>query len=266
MVNSKKNILVFLYLVAVLGFGISSIFIGRSVADRQKEILPEETKAAGTTLPGMECSRHCRWEFAAYCEGGEQCMICQGACKLRKENSCETLLGEYMCSDCWVPACEEATPTPTPKPTATPTPTPTPPPGCWETCTPGTCPQGLDCQDVNGLRCVNPSCPSEEICECPVLACLDLAATSTELVEGDKVDFTCKGNSGVDSPVDHVEFRAQIDGGAWASLGTAPASKTDGEYEGTISYTVPQTGNYQIECRVCTSTDTSVCTEWGQAE
>jgi hypothetical protein len=148
----------------------------------------------------------------------------------------------------------------------TPTPTPPPPPGCWETCTPGTCPSGLECQDQDGLRCVNPACPSEENCECPTLACLALTATTTELIEGDEVDFTCKGSSGVDNPVDHVEFRVQIDGGSWSSLGTAPGTKTDGEYEGTISYTVPQTGSYRVECRVCTSADTSACTTWGLAE
>ncbi len=191
------------------------------------------------------------------------------------DGKCGQLEVNNYCGVCKATGCGGAVDTPTPSPPATPTPTrpptptPTPPLGCWDTCTPGTCPQkpqALECQDVAGLRCVNPICPGESNCECPLLVCLDLTATSTELVGGDEVDFTCKGSSGVDQPVNHVEFRAQIDDGDWQSLGTAPTTKTGAEYEGTISYIVPQTGSYQIECRVCTSTDDSACTSWGLAE
>jgi len=265
--NNKRNLAVFFYLLAVLGLGLSSLFIGRRVADRQREITPQEAEAARE-----ECVECCWQEWGSYgpdiCGDKPECMRdgCK-QCKMQDPRNCDSNANIWP-SDCWVPACEPP-PTPTPRPTATPTPTPTPPPGCWDTCTPGTCPQTpqpLDCQDVDGLRCVNPACPSESNCECPPLACLALTADSTELVEGDEVGFTCKGSSGVDSPVDHVEFRAQIEGGTWQSLGTAPTTKIGVEYEGTISYTVPQTGSYQIECRVCTSADDSQCTLWGKAE
>jgi len=278
--NNKRNFAVSFYLLAVIGLGLSSLFIGRRVADRQREIAPQEAEAARE-----ECVECCWQEWGPYpgiCpldENGNQTSCMKDGCKqckLQDPRNCDSNANIWP-SDCWVPACEPPPPpTPTPRPTATPTPTPTitptptPLPGCWGVCTVDTnCPQtplALGCQDVDGLRCVNPACPSESNCECPLLACLALTADSTELVEGDEVDFTCKGSSGVDSPVNHVEFRAQIEGGTWQSLGTAPTTKIGAEYEGTISYTVPQTGSYQIECRVCTSADDSQCTLWGKAE
>jgi len=266
MAGFKKNILVFFYLVAVLGFGISSIFIGRTVADRQREILPTETEAADET----ECSRSCRWENADYCEGDDWCEICQGACKLREANSCGTanIPGEgtvYLCSDCWVPACAESTPTPTP------TNTPTPPPGCWGVCTKDAdCPQNttppLVCPGGT-KRCVNPNCPTEQNCTCPPLLCLDLTATPSvqTLKKGDDVEFACKGSSGAGS-INHVEFRIQVNDGAWQSLGTAPVTQVGGEYQGVKSYKVPDAGDYRIECRACTSTDETACTNWGLAQ
>jgi len=57
---------------------------------------------------------------------------------------------------------------PTASPSATPTPTPIP--GCWDECTPeeGTCPEELECQEIDEVyRCVNPECPEEESCQCP---------------------------------------------------------------------------------------------------
>jgi len=43
-------------------------------------------------------------------------------------------------------------------------------PECYETCDPlnSLCPEGLDCQDIDGSDvCVNPDCPLEEDCLCP---------------------------------------------------------------------------------------------------
>lgn len=152
----------------------------------------------------------------------------------------------------------------------TPTPTPTPPLGCWETCTPGTCPQepqDLECQDVGGLRCVNPACPSEENCECPPLLCLDLIATpSAEFFEGDEVEFTCVGSYNQDHPVDYAEFRVLVDDQQEGDIERVDATATNGEYQAILNYTIPKSGGYRIECRVCTSIDDSQCTQWGEAE
>ena len=59
-------------------------------------------------------------------------------------------------------------PAPTLIPTATPTPTPIL--ECWQICVnDDNCPQDLACQTVNEeKRCVNPECPEEEGCQCPI--------------------------------------------------------------------------------------------------
>ena len=59
-------------------------------------------------------------------------------------------------------------PAPTLIPTATPTPTPIL--ECWQICVnDDNCPQDLACQAVNEeKRCVNPECPEEKNCQCPI--------------------------------------------------------------------------------------------------
>ena len=279
--NNKRNLAVFFYLLAVLGLGLSSLFIGRRVADRQREITPQKAEAARE-----ECVECCWQEWGPYgpdiCGDEPECMRdgCK-QCKMQNPDNCDSNANVWP-SDCWVPACEPPPPpTPTPKPTATPTPrptitpTPTPLPGCWGVCTvDANCPQNttppLVCRDVQGTKhCVNPSCPSEENCECPPLLCLDLTATpSADLLEGSEMELTCKGSSGTDQPVNHFEFRTQIDGGSWTNLGTSSvvATTPEGISSGTKNYIIPQTGNYRVECRTCTSTDDVACTDWGQTE
>jgi hypothetical protein len=165
----------------------------------------------------------------------------------------------------------------------TPTPTPTPVPGCWETCTEDVdCPKTPDvllCQDVEGTkRCVNPVCPSQNTCECPPLLCLDLTSSSEELSEGDEVQLTCKGSYNSDHPVNYAEFRVLIDSQQEGDVERVDASATNGEYEAVLNYTIPKTGSYRVECRVCgefvsvsyengnvSGSINFKCTEWGQA-
>jgi hypothetical protein len=142
---------------------------------------------------------------------------------------------------------------------------------CWSECSElADCePAGYTCAIPPGdtvKRCLNPQCPSEEACVCPVTTCLDLTAVPAveTLEEGSEVEFTCQG-SGSDS-LDHFEFRVSKDGGTWEDLGDATATKTDGDYEGKVDYTVPTTGSYRVECRVCTSSDSTNCTQWGAAQ
>ena len=117
------------------------------------------------------------------------------------------------------------TPTPTPTPTSTPTPTPT-----------------------------------------QVLSCADLTSTPgpSGLSSKDKITLTCKGTSKPKS-MNHFEFRVSKDGGTPTNLPSAPATKTDSEYKGEITYTIPDYGCYKIECRACVSADSLDCTVWGQA-
>ena len=107
----------------------------------------------------------------------------------------------------------------------------------------------------------------------PSLLCLDLTAspsaslipTHYHIIGGNTVLFTCIGSSSSDNPINHFEFRVQINDGEWEKLGTAPASPTDGKYQGQKLYTIPDYGCYKVECRTCVSADSSNCTVWEQA-
>jgi hypothetical protein len=143
---------------------------------------------------------------------------------------------------------------------------------CWDECSQQTdCdPAGLTCDTSPGdtiKRCLNSQCPSEETCVCPVTICLGLTADPAveTLEEGSEVEFTCKGSGG--DNLDHFEFRVEKDNsGTWEDLGSATATKTNSDYEGKVNYKVSATGSYRAECRVCTSSDSTVCTQWGRAE
>jgi len=122
--------------------------------------------------------------------------------------------------------------TPTPTPTATPTPTSTPTP------TPGP----LTCISLGG------------------------APDPTGLSPGDEVTLTCTGSSDPTIPVHHFEFRVSSDSGTPVELDPIDATKTNGDYQGQRLYAIPDYGCYKVECRACTSSDSSECTEWGQAQ
>jgi hypothetical protein len=150
--------------------------------------------------------------------------------------------------------------TPTPTPTITLTPTPTPTITLTPTPTPTVTPTITPTPTPTVTLTPTPTLPPTPI------ACLDLSSTAegSILERYQVVTFTCIGSGGVDNPIDHIEFRVQIDAGAWTPLGTVVATlMPDGTYQGSITYTVPSYGAYRFECRVCT---TSYCTAWGQAE
>ena len=148
---------------------------------------------------------------------------------------------------------------------------------CWSECTEQSqCePAGLTCAIPTGdtsqtKRCLDPQCLSEQTCICPPLACESLAAnpSADTLDKGEETRFTCKGTSGVDNLINHAEFRLFIDDveQGLGDLAKASVTKTNDQYEGSIEYTLPKTGDYRVECRVCTSTDSSQCTQWGETE
>lgn len=107
------------------------------------------------------------------------------------------------------------------------------------------------------------------------LTCIDLEGTPdpSTLSPGDEITLRCVGTSDPSLPVDHFEFRVTIDDGIPIDLGSAPSitrETTDTveeykEYSGYIKYTIPDYACYKFECRVCTSSDSSDCTIWGQA-
>jgi len=100
-----------------------------------------------------------------------------------------------------------------------------------------------------------------------VLTCTSLTSPSAPslLSPGAVISLTCKGTSDL-NPINHFEFRVSSDSGTPVELPPVPATKTDGEYEGETTYEIPDYGCYQVECRACTSSDSTECTVWGQAQ
>jgi len=107
-------------------------------------------------------------------------------------------------------------------------------------------------------------CPTPTPTPTPVLSCTDLTVTPAP-TKGQKIVLTCTGTS-VPDPINHFEFRVSVNGGTPNSLPNASAVKVDNTYKGEIEYTIPDYGCYKIECRACTSNDSSKCTEWGKAQ
>jgi len=117
--------------------------------------------------------------------------------------------------------------------------------------------------------CRNQTCPTETDCLCPteILTCASLEGEPdpSGLSPNEEVTLTCIGSSDPNEAIDHFDFRVSIDGGTPVELGATPATGTDGEYQAQKSYAIPDYGCYKVECRACTSSDSSECTEWGQA-
>ena len=92
------------------------------------------------------------------------------------------------------------------------------------------------------------------------LVCDDLSREPiTELEIGDEVVFTCIGSSN-NVDINHFEFRLSKDAGN--SYTVIDNNSVDAV---TDPYTIEQAGEYIVQCRVCSSTDDSHCTYWGQA-
>lgn len=102
-----------------------------------------------------------------------------------------------------------------------------------------------------------------------VLDCTSLTSPSAPslLSPGAVISLTCEGTSGP-NPIDHFEFRISIDEKEPIELASveAEATLTNEEYQGEITYTIPDYACYKVECRACTSSDSSECTQWGLAQ
>ncbi len=93
----------------------------------------------------------------------------------------------------------------------------------------------------------------------PTLVCNNISRSPTgNLNVGDQISFACEGTS-TNITINHYEFRLSSDGG------TTYAALDSNNTTGSINYTVTAPGNYLTQCRVCSSTDSSQCTTWGQA-
>lgn len=121
--------------------------------------------------------------------------------------------------------------------------------------------------DVEFAWCHNTDSGCVSGCEAVSWACLSLAGSPAPDTRksGERVTFTCNARSG--TPVEHFEFRVSIDSGNPSSIGSAQAVTVSEEvYKGNVNYTIPRYGCYKVECRACTSRDSSRCTTWGQAQ
>ena len=94
------------------------------------------------------------------------------------------------------------------------------------------------------------------------LVCLSLEGEPEPTVPGEEITLTCTGSSDPALPVDHFEFR--VNGTPFGT--NVSATKTDGTWEGSTTYEIPDYDCYEVECRACRSSDSSDCTVWGQAQ
>jgi hypothetical protein len=91
----KKKLIVFFYLLAIVGLGTGSLFIGQRISDTQKKVTPQKAEAAGEAA----CSRCCRTEEGTYPGDPTRC----GGCAVRGEKDCGKK--DKWAEDCWVPQC-----------------------------------------------------------------------------------------------------------------------------------------------------------------
>lgn len=95
----------------------------------------------------------------------------------------------------------------------------------------------------------------------PSVSCIDLTSNKTAPTMGDTVNFTCKADFSAAAPV--AIFRHNISGGSYTESAQLPLNSSG---EAGYSLTVNQTGNWSVQCRVCTDSTATTCTAWGQAQ
>lgn len=98
------------------------------------------------------------------------------------------------------------------------------------------------------------------------LACVDLTKDTAAPKVGDAVTFTCESSAATGmSPV--AFFRYSTDNGVnfsgavpVAGIGVNPTT-----HKASYDITIDKTGDWEVQCRVCTDSGTPGCTDWGQA-
>lgn len=95
----------------------------------------------------------------------------------------------------------------------------------------------------------------------PNVSCIGLTSNKTAPTMGDTVNFTCKADFSAAAPV--AIFRHNISGGSYIESAQLPLNSSG---EAGYSLTVNQTGNWSVQCRVCTDSTATTCTAWGQAQ
>lgn len=159
--------------------------------------------------------------------------------------------------------------------------------GCYDRCILDiTCKSQFKCLDVNGTkRCVNPSCIESESCACASpspspsptptptptpspspspTVCVALTKDTVAPKLNDTVTFTCTGaNFSSAAPV--AQFRTSFDDGVTFNTPTSPKAINLTTNTATEQFIISQTGDWEVQCRVCTDNTTTTCTAWGKA-
>lgn len=98
----------------------------------------------------------------------------------------------------------------------------------------------------------------------PSLACVDLTKNTDSPKMGDTVTFTCQGvNFSSAAPV--AQFRTSFNGGTTFNNPASPKPINLTTGKATEQFIVSQTGDWEVQCRVCTDNTTTTCTAWGKA-
>ena len=91
----KKNLIIFFYLLAVIGLGTGSLLVGQRISDTQKKVTPQKAEAGEPA----GCLRCCWDEVGGYGTRWQ----CSG-CAIRKPKDCKD-----DAEDCWAPQCISCT-------------------------------------------------------------------------------------------------------------------------------------------------------------
>lgn len=195
------------------------------------------------------------------CGGGGICVEWH-VCGLNNANQCVVLPGQWTCNAQCPEGCEEVESGG----------------NCSVKCNP--CTNGANC------LCPNPSPPPSEKPppgESPSpspsgsasppgstppqlsLVCTSLSRQPTTALNiNDTIRFTCIGTP-TNIVINHYEFRLSTNGGT--TYNTLDSNNTVGIYPlpSVNPYVITGAGNYVVQCRVCSSSDNTHCTTWGQA-
>ena len=91
----------------------------------------------------------------------------------------------------------------------------------------------------------------------PAYECTGLGPQPDNPQRGDTVAFTCTSTV-TDTTINHYNFRVN---------GTSSQRVDTDASQATYNFTVPETETeFNVQCQVCTSTDDSNCTQWGQSQ
>lgn len=76
-----------------------------------------------------------------------------------------------------------------------------------------------------------------------------------------EVTFTCEAEFSAEDPA--YEFRYKVGSGAYTKVA---GTRSDNKAKATAKIMIDKAGGWQVQCRVCTDSSKSRCTEWGKSD